>query len=219
MRRPPAVPPQPLQKLADRPVVGDRVADRLDASEPEAALVVRDHDAALAGAVLVAVLHVVVAARVRLPNVHLDAGQRVPIAVLDGADGQHRLALGVRRHALPVGQRRGVVRVEGTQDRTLGAARRRRVVDVVDQQRQPEHVRQQDELVALVVRDLARRDQKLDGRHPLLRRQPRLPRKVVQVRHQPLHDVAEARRWRLRVYHVCVLRDVVDGEVEELRRR
>ena len=61
VRRPPAVAVQQLQQLADRPVVRDRIADGLDALEPEAALLVADHDAPLAGRVAVRVLHVVVA--------------------------------------------------------------------------------------------------------------------------------------------------------------
>jgi hypothetical protein len=52
-------------------------------------------------------------------------------------------------------------------------------------------------------------------RHPLLKAEPRLARKVVQVRDKALHDVLEAWVGALRVYAVHVLGDVFDCEVFE----
>ena len=121
MRRPPRVPAQLPQQLAHGPVVRDGVAHGLEALEPEAPRLVAHHDAPLARALALGVLHVVVPRAVRLPNVHLDAGHRLPSHVLDRAHGQHRLPGRVRRHGAPVGQHRGVVRVEGPEHGALCA--------------------------------------------------------------------------------------------------
>lgn len=149
MRRPPAVPAEAVEQLADGPVVRDGVADGLDGLEPEDAVGVALHDAALAGALVVAVivLHVVVSAGVRLPDVDLDALDRAALRVLDGAHAQHRLALGVLGHGAAVGHGRRVVRVERPQHRALGRRRRLRVVDAVDEQREAEDVGEEDELL------------------------------------------------------------------------
>lgn len=59
--------------------------------------------------------------------------------------------------------------------------------------------------------DLPAPDQKVQRRHPLVGAEARLAREVVQVRHQPLHQVPEPRVLALRVDSVCVGRDVVDS--------
>lgn len=131
MRGPPAMPPQALQQLADGAVVRDRVADGPYAAEPEPAVGVGDHDAPLAGRPPVRVLHVVVAAAVRLPDVDLDARDRAPARVPHRADAEQGLARLVARHVGPQLQRRRVVRVERPQDRPFGRGRRLRVVYAV----------------------------------------------------------------------------------------
>jgi hypothetical protein len=143
------VPPQAVEQLADGAVVRDGVADGLDGLEPKDALVVALHDAALRGPALVAplVLHVIVPAAVRLPNVDLDAPDGPAVRVADHAYAQHGLALGVRRHGAAVGHGGGVVRVEGTQHRALGRRRRLGVVDAVDEQREAEDVGEEDEFL------------------------------------------------------------------------
>lgn len=103
VRRPPAMPLQLPEQLAHGPVVRDRVADGLDAVEPEGALLVRDHDAPLAGAFAVRVLHVVVPGAVRLPDVDVHARNGLAVGVLDSAHGEHGLAVRVRRHGRPIG--------------------------------------------------------------------------------------------------------------------
>lgn len=108
------------QELPHRPVVRDGVTHGLYALEPEPALGVRYHDAPLAGLIPALMLHVVVARAVRLPDVDLDAFHRAALGVLDGAEAEEGLALRVMGHLLAVGEGRGIVGVEGAQDRALG---------------------------------------------------------------------------------------------------
>lgn len=138
----PAVAPQLLEQLAHGPVMGDGVADRLDALEPEDALVVAEHDAALAGPLLVSarVLHVIMAAAVCLPDVDLDVFHRLARNVFHGTNTEQWLALWVRRHLAAVGQGRRVVRVEGAQNRALGRRGRLGVVDAVDEEGEAENI-------------------------------------------------------------------------------
>lgn len=216
--RAPAVATQTLQQLADGPVVGDGVGHGLDALEPDAAVLVGDHDAALRRPFAGRVLHVIMTFAVRLPDVDLDAGHGLACLVHDAAQRQHGLAVGVARHGRAVAQRGGVVRVERPQHGALGRAGGLGVVDAVDEQRQAQDVGQQDELVAHVAADLAGGDEEVYGGHPLLGAQARLARKIVQVRDEARHEVAQARVGRLVIDADGVGRDVVDGEVEQLRR-
>jgi hypothetical protein len=61
------------------------------------------------------------------------------------------------------------------------------------QHRQAQHVGQEDELLAFVVRDVAAAGEELDALEPLLLGQFDLAREVVQVPHQAGHDAREAR--------------------------
>lgn len=47
--------------------------------------------------------------------------------------------------------------------------------------------------LANVARNLSRLGQELDGGHPLVRAEACLSRKVVDMGHQPLHQIVEAR--------------------------
>ena len=55
------------------------------------------------------------------------------------------------------------------------------------------YVGEQDELLAFVVGDVAHGGEELDGLVPLLFGQAHIPDEVVQVHHQRLHDLLEAR--------------------------
>lgn len=103
MRRPPAVPIQHLQELADGAIVGDGIAHGLDALEPEPALLVGHHDGALARLAALGMLHVVVAGAVGLPDVDLDARHGIAGAVSDGAEAEEGLTLWVGGHVGAVG--------------------------------------------------------------------------------------------------------------------
>jgi hypothetical protein len=75
----------------------------------------------------------------------------------------------------------------------LGGAAVGAVLHEVDQHRQPERVRQQDELLALVVALVPGGGQEPDAGQPLLLGQPHLSREGVEAADQRPHDLAEAR--------------------------
>jgi len=112
----PAVPSQQTEELADRSVMGDRIADGFDALEPEAAVLIRLHDASLARLLARGVLDVVVSRAIRLPYIHLDALHRISVPVFDGAESEQRLSLGVGAHVATVGQDRRVMSVKWTEN-------------------------------------------------------------------------------------------------------
>ncbi len=84
---------------------------------------------------------------IRLPDIDMHARDGVAVRVLDGADGEHGLALGVRRHAGAVGEDGRVVRVEGPQHGALSAPLGLGVVDAVDEQGEAEDVGEEDEFL------------------------------------------------------------------------
>lgn len=57
--------------------------------------------------------------------------------------------------------------------------------------------------------------QKVQRRHPLRRAQPRLPRKVMQVRNQPLHEVIDTRIPALRTDSHHIGRNIICCEVQQ----
>lgn len=213
VRGPPGVALELQQQLADGPVVGDRVADGDDGLEPEEAVGVARHDAAAVGPGVVGVLHIVVARRVRLPDVDLAAGDRLPRRVAQRAHHQARLARRVGRDGAAVGQVERLVRVEGPEHRALGALARFRVVDRVDEQREAEDVGQEDEFLADIVAHLSRRGEELQASHPFFRAETRLACKVVQMRYQSLEDEFEARVGVVGVDHDRICSDVVGVHV------
>lgn len=83
---PPAVTIEPRQQLPDRPIAGDRIANGNYGLEPELAFRVRTQNSTTSRLRPIRVLHVVEAAAVRLPDIHLDALDGVSLAILDGAE-------------------------------------------------------------------------------------------------------------------------------------
>lgn len=114
------MPMQLLQKLTHRPIVRDRIRHGRDRIKPEDAVLVAAHDAAPVGPVAAGILHVVVARRVGLPDIDLDALNGLAVCVLDGADDKERLALGIVRHQAALGDLFGFVSVEGAEDGAFG---------------------------------------------------------------------------------------------------
>lgn len=152
--RPPAVPPQLRQQLAHRPVVRDGVGHGDDSVEPEDTLLVAVYHGAPVGLVAaVVVLHIVLAVAVRLPDVDLDALDRLARGALDGAKHEQRVAVGIGGDGEAVLVRGRVVRVEGAEDGALGAVGRLGVVDGVDEQREADDVGEEDEFLAGQCRD------------------------------------------------------------------
>jgi hypothetical protein len=96
-----------------------------------------------------------------------------------------------------------------------GGRRRGRVEAVVqlhDEHREPEHVGGEDELLALLVADLAGPVEPLDSGHPLGLGQPDLTGEVVEVLHQRLEQLAAALVVRGAPARPGELGDVVLGD-------
>lgn len=246
MRRPPRMSPQPLQQLPHRPIMRDWVAHRLQPLEPEPAFLITQHDAPLARLVPVAVLDVIMPAAVRLPDINLDALNGVPSRVSDGTNGKHRLTRRVGGHRGAVLEEGRIVGVEGAEDGALGCAGGFGVVDVVEEEGEAEGVGEEDEFLFVsphqhlipcclppslnhqmsetdatyiphLAADLPTSNQKLQPGHPLVRAQPRLPRKVMQVRHQSRQQIRQPLVVRLAVNPDGIRRDVVNRQVQKRR--
>lgn len=123
---------QQLQQLPDRPIVRNRIRDRHNRLEPERALDIALHDRAAVRPGPLRILHVVEALAVRLPDVDLDALDRLARGVLDGAEDQAGLAGGVVADGSAVALVLGFVCVEGAEYRAFGAGGWLWVVDAVD---------------------------------------------------------------------------------------
>src|SRR5215218_5190191 len=185
------------QEPAHRAVGGDRVGARGDRAEPEAAVAVAGEKAPAVPLRLGAgLLDVVEAVVVGLPDVDQGAGQggavqgadlagdHAGLAGGDQVDGVAQLAAGRGDH------------VERPEHGRVGRHRRRPVVDGVDQHGHPEHVREQDELLAGVVALLPGGGQEPDGPLPLLEGRLDLAHEPVQVPDQAAQDLPEPRIGR-----------------------
>ncbi|EDN05732.1 conserved hypothetical protein [Histoplasma mississippiense (nom. inval.)] len=196
MRRPIRVPPHLAQKPPDGSIVRNRIRHGLDGPEPKPAPRVRIHHPApihgpspglplplpLPLSLPARILHIIVPATVRLPDIDPDALQRAARQVAHAADNQQRLAGSVAREQAAIGDGGCVVRVERAEHGALGGAGGFRVVDGVDQQREAEDVGEEDELVALRGADLARLDEEGERGRPLGGRQAGFAGEVVQTR-------------------------------------
>lgn len=232
MRRPVRMPVELLQQPPHGAVVRDRVRNRLDGLEPEESFLVTVHDAAAVGTFTVRVLHVVVARRVRLPDVNLHALDGLAVGVLERAQDEERLSLGIVGHHVACGHLLRFMGVEGAQDGALRGALGLGVVDGVDEEGEAEDVGEEDEFLYTLVSSLAIQStgedaaylshitayltdlrQELQAGHPLFGAEPGLARKVVQVGDQPLQHVLQAGILAEGVDEDDILGDVVDGEI------
>jgi len=82
--------------------------------------------------------------------------------------------------------------VERPEDGRLRRAGRAWVLERVDQHRDPERVGPEDELLAVLVGDLARGRERGDRGAPLVLAQPDLGHEGVQMADERLHDLAQA---------------------------
>jgi hypothetical protein len=96
-------------------------------------------------------------------------------------------------HVLAEPQLRRAVDVEGPEHRRGGRLRIEPMVHLDDEHRQPEDVGGEDELLPLVVADLAGAGQPPDGGHPLGLGEAHLPGEGMQVPHQGRHQLGHAR--------------------------
>ena len=140
MARPVRMPMQALQQLSDWPIMRNRIRHGHDALKPkQAGLVARQHRPTV-WLCAAGILHVVHALAVRLPHVDRAPRDRRALRVLERAQHEARLAVGVGVDQRAVGLGVRVMRVERPEHCALGAGRRLGMVDAVHQQRQPEHV-------------------------------------------------------------------------------
>src|SRR5581483_2904427 len=145
--------PARLEQLSDRPVRGDRIGLRQHRPEPEAALPVRAQLPAPARLLEVGVLDVVEAVLVRLPHVDSRARNRAPVGG-EHASAHEAWASGrATADVVAVLELRRALYEEGAEHRGLRGLRRLAVVDPDHEHGDAEHVREQDELLALVVGD------------------------------------------------------------------
>ena len=86
---------QDLEKLADRAVIGDRIGNRNNRIEPENAALVGSQHGPSVRTISLCILHIVVAGRIRLPDINLHVGNGLPRGVLDRAKHQKRLPFGI----------------------------------------------------------------------------------------------------------------------------
>ncbi len=141
----------------------------------------------------VGLLHVVEALVVGLPHVDGGAGQRGAVDRDDPA-GDHARRAGA--HQVDVVAERADRRlhhVERAEHRRLGRDAELPVGDRLDQHRQPEDVRQQDELLPLVVALVPGPGEEVDRRLPLGDRQLDVAGERVQVPDERDQDLAQPR--------------------------
>ena len=118
----------------------------------------------------------------------------------------------------PFSKRRRALDEERAEDRRLRRLRRAPVVDPDDQHREPEHVGEQHELLALVVGDVARAGEEVDPREPLLLGQLHLGRERVQMPDEALRDRLEALGVGARERRHDGVREVLVGQVARAHR-
>src|SRR6266436_7144533 len=197
MRRPPGVPALSLQHLADWTVMRDRIGGRLDGPEMEAAILVgvepRAHREI---ANLVELLYVVVAVVVGVPNIDHGAGERPAVDGRDRTGDQHRVALHAAGDVLTYLLLRRGLNEEWPEHRGLGGAFRHRMVDRIDQHGDAERVGQQDEFLALVVAHVAGASEEVDAVFPFLLGRAHLAHEGMEVPHQRVADLFDARIGR-----------------------
>jgi len=128
------MPFQQLQQLPDWPIMRNRVWHRHNRLEPKHTLFIAVHHASSIGALAIAVLYVIMAGAVCLPDIDLDPFDRVSLNVFNGTDNETWLAFGIMGNQLAVRDCLCFMRVEGSEDRTFSGSRRFGVVNCVDEE-------------------------------------------------------------------------------------
>src|SRR5487761_813850 len=194
VRRAERVPARRQEQLANRAVGRDRVVAWHDRAERELAVLIgREQSAAVRAGLHGGLLYVIEALFVGLPHVEGGAGQR-GAAHRDDPAGDHARRSGA--HQVDVVAKRADWRlhhVERAEHRRLGRDAELPVRDGLDQHRQPENVRQQDELLPLVVALVPGPGEEVDRLLPLGDRQLNVAGERVQVPHQRGQDLAQPR--------------------------
>ena len=116
---------------------------------------------------------------------------------------------------LSVLAQRRVGNEERAEDSRLGRALGKVVLERVDQHREAERVRPEDELVPLLVRDVTGVGEDLDPLGPLVLRQPHLDRELVEMPDERRHDLQEARRSPVEACN-DLIRDLLGSGLHQL---
>ena len=138
-------------------------------------------------------LHVVETVFVGLPDIDDRAGDRRAVGRTHDAVGIQRLAFQTRRHVGAERHHRRVFRVERPENRTVGAALARLLIDGVDQHRDAQHVGQQNELLPRGATALADLGEELNALHPFFKRRLGVFDEGVQMMDQLGHHLAQTR--------------------------
>jgi hypothetical protein len=114
---------------------------RYDGMEPEHAhFVAMYHSPAICLTPSVIILHIVLAVAVRLPDIDLDAFNRLTRRRLDGTEHEKRLAVGVGRDREAILISGSIVCMERAKDGALSRMRGLRMVDGVDEEGKADYV-------------------------------------------------------------------------------
>ena len=191
MRRPPRMAARGGEHRADRPVVRDRVRHRADGEERVASVLPGREAAAEVLLGSARVLHRVQPVVAVLPDVELGACDRVAVAAGDDAVDPGGLAGRLLGDRGAVVAHRRVRHVERAEHGRLGRSPRR-VREGVDEHREAERVRPQDELLAVLVGDPPGLGEEPDRGLPLVERQPDLGGERVEMGREGLDEPPEA---------------------------
>ena len=183
------------EQVTHGPVIRDRIGGRAHRPEPVSAVRGAAQPAASSGPA-VGVLNVVEAVLVGLPHLDTGPGHRLTAGAADGAGRVAGTAAGIAGDVAAQRDLRRARHEERADHGGLGGSRRRRGIDGHGHHGEPEHVREQDELLTPVVGDVPGPGQEVDALLPLGLGEPHLARERMHVPHQALHDLPEAGRVR-----------------------
>ena len=199
VRRAPGMPTGRTQHPADRPVGRDRVVDRPHGANEIQALRVGVEFAAHVQSAQALVLRIVKTIRLRLPDIEQRAFDRVAVEIEHPAADQGRCPGLVKSGDVATRRQLGRAEpVERAKHRRLGGTIRFAVADQVDDHRDPERVREQDEFLPLVAAHPTGFGQDLDRLEPLRLGQLDFLDEGVQVLDETQHDLPQPRIRRLR---------------------
>ena len=199
MGGPHRMPPGLQDHLADRTVGRNRIAARQDGAEEKPAVGIGDETRPRRRTfgLIGRLLQIVEAVIVGVPDVDRHARQRLALEIGDAALHEHPLARQLGRDVGAVRHRLVLADIERAEHGGLGGAIALAVVDRIDQHRNPEHVRQQDELLPGRGAFLADAGQKIDRITPFVEGEIGLADEIVQRLHQFFHQEFDPRIRRL----------------------
>jgi hypothetical protein len=118
-----------FQQGTHRPIMRNRVGHRYNRLEPEISLCIAVHNASSIRALVVGMLHIIVACRISFPDVDFAAFDGLAGRVLECAQHETRLASCVGGDGGTGREILGFVRMEGAEDGAFGAVRGLRMID------------------------------------------------------------------------------------------